>query len=212
MMVLAIDTCGATGSIALGRVDAGEISILTLTELAGKTYSAQLVPAARAMLTEQSVEIGELEAVVVVNGPGSFTGVRIGVSSAKGLAEGLGVPLLAVSRLAVLAWKGGVEQAAFDAGRGEFYVRNGTREFLLPVKDMPLTEPNEIAVCEMSAQRAFSGAVPVEAPTAGDALRFAAPRLLAGDFADAATLDGNYVRRSDAEIFSRTGAKTAGKA
>jgi tRNA threonylcarbamoyladenosine biosynthesis protein TsaB len=48
----------------------------------------------------------------------------------------------------------------------------------------------------------------VEPPTAGEALRFAVPRLLAGDFEDVATLDGNYVRRSDAEIF----AKTAGKA
>jgi tRNA threonylcarbamoyladenosine biosynthesis protein TsaB len=120
VIVLAIDTCGATGSIALGRLEGGAVTLLAQTELAGKTYSAQLVPAVRVLLADQNVDIGALSATVVVNGPGSFTGVRIGVSSAKGLAEALAVPLLAVSRLAVLAWKAGAEQAALDAGRGEF--------------------------------------------------------------------------------------------
>lgn len=208
MMVLAIDTCGATGSIALGRLESGAVSLLAQTELAGKTYSAQLVPAVRAMLADQNVDVGVLSAIVVVNGPGSFTGVRIGVSSAKGLAEALVVPLLAVSRLAVLAWKVGTDQAALDAGRGEFYFRDGLREALCAAKDAPLLAPGALAVCEQSALRVFAEAAMVEPPTAGEALRFAVPRLLAGDFADAATLDGNYVRRSDAEIF----AKTAGKA
>ena len=72
-------------------------------ELAGKTYSAELVPKIQELLEEQGVGLQELEAVVVVHGPGSFTGVRIGVSSAKALAEALNIPLLAVSRLAVLA-------------------------------------------------------------------------------------------------------------
>jgi tRNA threonylcarbamoyladenosine biosynthesis protein TsaB len=212
MIVLAIDTCGAMGSIALGRVEEGAVSVLAQTELAGKSYSAQLVPAVRAMLAGQSMETVALEGIAAVNGPGSFTGVRVGVSSAKGLAEALGIPLLAVSRLAVLAWKAGASRAAIDAGRGEFYFRSGGREFLLQAKDTPLTEPGGIAVCEASAQRVFPQGVSVEAPTAADALRFALPKLLAGDFADVALLDGNYVRRADAEIFSRTGAKTAGKA
>jgi tRNA threonylcarbamoyladenosine biosynthesis protein TsaB len=208
MTVLAIDTCGATGSIALGRVEADAVTILAQTELAGKTYSSQLIPALREMLERQGLSVAALKAIVVVNGPGSFTGVRIGVSSAKGLAEALEIPLLAVSRLAVLAWKANADRAAIDAGRGEFYFREGEREYLLGAKDIPVTDPGPIAAFEPSAQRVFASATRVAAPTAEDALRCSVPRLLAQDFADVETLDGNYVRRSDAEIF----AKTTGKA
>jgi tRNA threonylcarbamoyladenosine biosynthesis protein TsaB len=207
MIVLGIDTCGATGSIALGRLENGAVALLGQAELVGKTYAAQLVPAARALLAKEGVDVGALEAIVVVNGPGSFTGVRIGVSTAKGLAEGMGIPLLAVSRLAVLAGKAGVERAALDAGRGEFYFRDGEREFLLAAKDAEKFISGVLAVYEPAALQVFPEATLVEPPTAGDALRFATPRLLAGDYADVATLDGNYVRRSDAEIF----AKSAGK-
>jgi tRNA threonylcarbamoyladenosine biosynthesis protein TsaB len=208
MMVLSIDTGGSSGSIALGRVEPDTVDVLAQTELEGKTYSAQLVPVLRIMLKEQKIDASALNAIVVVNGPGSFTGVRVGVSSAKGLADALDIPLLAVSRLAVLAWKAGLHRSALDAGRGEFYFRDGSREFLLGAKDLSLTNPERVAVCEASAQRIFVGAVTVEPPTAEDALRYSVPRLLANDFADVGTLDGNYVRRSDAEIF----AKAAGKA
>jgi tRNA threonylcarbamoyladenosine biosynthesis protein TsaB len=204
MIVLGIDTCGSTGSIALGRLENGVVGLLAQTELAGKTYSAQLVPGVQALLTEQSLDVSALGAIVVVNGPGSFTGVRIGVSSAKGLAEALETPLLAVSRLAVLAWKANVASAVIDAGRGEFYFLNGAREFLLAAADVSLVDASDLAVCEPGALRIFPEAHLIDPPTAGDALQFAAPRLLAGDFADVAMLDGNYVRRSDAEIFAKT--------
>lgn len=207
MIVLAIDTCGPTGSIALGNVEGDAASLLAQTELAGKTYSSQIVPAVRALLADQGLDVAAVEAIVVVNGPGSFTGVRIGVSSAKGFAEALGIPLLAVSRLAVLAWKARVECAALDAGRGELYFREGSREALIASRDLPLLIARSVAICEPSAQRAFPEAILVDAPTAGDALKFAAPQLLASDFGDVVALDGNYLRRSDAEIF----AKTAGK-
>ncbi|HUY81177.1 MAG TPA: tRNA (adenosine(37)-N6)-threonylcarbamoyltransferase complex dimerization subunit type 1 TsaB [Acidobacteriaceae bacterium] len=207
MMVLAIDTCGTSGSLALGRVAPDTADVLAQAELAGKTYSAQIVPVLRTMLSEQGIETTDLNAIVVVNGPGSFTGIRIGVSSAKGLAEALGIPLLAVSRLAVLAWKAESSRAALDAGRGEFYFRTGDHEYLLGAKDLLLTSTEAVAVCEASAQRVFADASFVQPPTADDALRYAAPGLLAHNFADTETLDANYVRRSDAEIF----AKAAGK-
>ena len=207
MIVLAIDTCGPTGSIALGHVEGDAASLLAKTELAGKTYSSQIVPAVRGLLAGLGLDVASIEAIVVVNGPGSFTGVRIGVGSAKGFAEALGIPLLAVSRLAVLAWKAGVESAALDAGRGEFYFRDGSQEALIALSDLPLHASPPMAICEPSVQRAFPDAILVDAPTAGDALKFAAPRLLAGDFADVVALDGNYLRRSDAEIFAKTARK-----
>lgn len=202
MIVLAIDTCGGSGSVALGRVESGSAAVLAQTELAGKTYSAQLAPAIRYMLAAEGIDFARLEAIVAVSGPGSFTGIRVGLSTAKGLAEALQIPILAVSRLAVLAWKGRVQSAALDAGRGEFYFREEAREFLISGKNLPqgLTD---LAVCEPDAHWAFREAVLVQRPTAADALQCAAPRVLAGDFADLATLDGNYVRRSDAEIFAK---------
>jgi tRNA threonylcarbamoyladenosine biosynthesis protein TsaB len=204
-MILGIDTCGPSGTVALARLDDGEISVLAQTEMTGKTYAAQLVPAVRAMLTEQRAEPAALQAIVVVNGPGSFTGIRIGVSSAKGFAEALEIPVLAVSRLAVLAWKAGAQQAALDAGRREFYFRQEDQEALLAAADVP--NSGSLAVCEASAQQAFPKAVLVDPPTASDALNFAAPRILARDFDDVVTLDGNYLRRSDAEIFAKVAPK-----
>jgi tRNA threonylcarbamoyladenosine biosynthesis protein TsaB len=208
MIVLGIDTCGSAGSVALGRVEPGDITVLAQTELPGKTYSAQLVPAIRAMLAAEGIDTATLEAIVVTNGPGSFTGIRVGVSSAKGLAEALSIPLLAVSRLAVLAWRAGTQSAALDAGRGEFYFREGAREILLAGKDLPVPNRSTLAVCEPSTHWAFPEAILTAAPTAADTLTFAAPRLLSGDFADPATLDGNYVRRSDAEIFAKMPGKS----
>lgn len=211
MIVLAIDTCGASGSVALGRVEAAaSISVLGESELPGKTYSAQLVPEVRGLLTAHGISAGDLDAIVVVNGPGSFTGIRVGVSSAKGYAEGLNLPMVAVSRLAVLAWKAEAGRAALDAGRNELYYlengRDGRRESLVAAADLQTSAG--LAVCEPSLHWRFPEAMLVAAPTAADALRFAAPLLLAREFADIATLDGNYVRRSDAEVFS----KAAGKA
>lgn len=208
MIVLAIDTCGPTGSVALGNLEGETVSLLAQSELAGKTYSSQIVPAVRSLLAGQGLDASAVEAILVVNGPGSFTGVRIGVSSAKGFAEALRIPLLAVSRLAVLASKAGAECAALDAGRGEFYFRDGSQEALVASSDLPLLAARPVAICEPSTQRVFPDAILVDAPTAGDALKFAAPRFLTGDFADVVVLDGNYLRRSDAEIF----AKTVGKA
>jgi len=86
-MLLAIDTCGATGTVALGSWDGETLTVIAHAEVAAKTFSAQLVPKIRELLAGHSAMVTDLQAIVVVNGPGSFTGVRIGVSSAKGLAD-----------------------------------------------------------------------------------------------------------------------------
>ena len=208
MIVLAIDTCGPSGTAALGRAEAGSVVLLTQTELPGKTYSAQLVPAIRAMLAEQGIDATTLDAVLAVNGPGSFTGIRVGVSTAKGFAEALSIPLAAVSRLAVLAAKAGAQTAVLDAGRNQLYFREGERETLIASKDLVSNPPTALAVCEPAVHWSFPDAILTTPPTAADALSFAAPHLLAGEFADTASLEGNYVRRSDAEIFAKAPGKS----
>lgn len=212
-LVLGIDTCGPTGSVALGRVSAAGLEIVAQTTLEGRTYSATLVAAIRALLEQQQMKPGELACLVAVSGPGSFTGVRVGLSAAKALAEGAGVPMVALSRLEVLAHASGCADAALDAHRHEVFVRVGGQERLAGSGELAaLAAPVRVAVCDEPAAALVGAAWPsaelvhTAAPTAADALRLALPRVQSGDFADAALLDGHYLRRSDAEIF---GAPTA---
>lgn len=209
-MLLSIDTCGPLGSVALARVTGDEPEILGQTEIPGKTYSAELIPVIQNLLTAHNASIAEIVAIVVTNGPGSFTGVRIGLATAKGLAEACSIPILAVSRLAVLAHLAQTRAAALDASRHEFYFGDDSgsapRESLLD-RDRFLAEAArlgpQLAVCEPSVHALAPSATLVAAPTAADALRFALPRLRARDFDSPVTLDGNYLRRSDAEIFAK---------
>jgi tRNA threonylcarbamoyladenosine biosynthesis protein TsaB len=218
-LVLGIDTCGPSGSVALARLRQDEqgsgMELLGQIELAGKSYSATLVAAVGELLSQSQRHMGLLHAMVVTSGPGSFTGVRVGLSVAKGLAEPGDIPLVAVSRLAALAQKAGVDAAALDAHRREVFVRllgdDGAkpREFLAGQADLEAipTPPAKIAVCDEAATELLQVAWPrteliqVDAPTAADAIELAAPQIWAGEFADPALLDGHYLRRSDAEIF-----------
>ncbi len=211
-LLLAIDTCGPSGSVALARLQGARLALLDQTELAGRSYSATLVSAVGALLARHSATLGDLAALVVVYGPGSFTGVRVGLSAAKGLAAPAEIPVVAVSRLAVLAQKGGTTAAALDAHRQEVFLRISVagaelRETLAGNDELSaMAFPERIAVCDEAAillRAAWPAAqqVPVEPPVAADALGFALPRIAARVFDDLALLDGHYLRRSDAEIF-----------
>lgn len=212
-MLLSIDTCGSLGTVALARLSgetADNLHVLAEIELPGKTYSAQLIPAIQELLATHRATVAGLEAIAVTSGPGSFTGIRIGLSAAKGLAEAHGTPILAVSRLAVLAHKAGNTAAALDASRGEFYFGDYSgaepRECLLPrslLQQEAAALGGQLAIGEESLVAAAPNATFSELPAAEDALRFALPRLRARDFDDPVTLDGHYIRRSDAEIFSK---------
>src|SRR5579863_5796548 len=139
LLMLGVDTCGPTGSVALARVEGGKAQILGQTELAGRSYSATLVSAVGELLTAHAKKLADLAAIVVVNGPGSFTGVRVGLSAVKGLAEPGKIPVVAVSRLAVLASKAGVGAAALDAHRNEVFLRLGgenPRELLAGAEEL----------------------------------------------------------------------------
>jgi tRNA threonylcarbamoyladenosine biosynthesis protein TsaB len=227
-MLLSLNTCGNTASVALGVVSEQEVQIIATAELAVRTYSARLIPEIASLLQGQDASLRDVEAIVVVTGPGSFTGIRVGLSTAKGLAEGAGIPLIALSRLALLANASGLPHvlAAVDAGRGEYYVgeyRNGNSlgEVLLSGEETVAAarQPGAgVLVCEESraddptssacSALAICGPVYVQPPDAAEALRFSLGRFRAGDFDDLETLDANYLRRSDAEVLraARVGA------
>ena len=211
--LLGIDTCGPSGSVALGRLSAGEVEILGQMELEGRSYSATLVAAVGDLLDQAGIKLSLLHAMVAVNGPGSFTGVRVGVSAVKGLAEAARIPIVALSRLEVLARKAGSQSAALDAHRHEVFLRVSLpdaepMELLAGAAELAAIDPPQrIAVCDDAAALLLASAWPsaklvqVPAPTAADALVLGAALVEAGEFADLALLDGYYLRRSDAEIF-----------
>lgn len=214
-LVLGIDTCGNRGSVALGLLNGQVFEVLEQIELEGRSYSATLVAAVSDLLKRSGVELKRLNAIVAVNGPGSFTGVRVGLSAVKGLAEATLIPVVAVSRLEVLAWKAGVDSSALDAHRHEVYLRLGgtdvaARDLLVGVEELSAVDlaGAQIAVCDDAAAGLLGGAwagaelVRTAAPTAADALQLCWPRVAQGDFVDLALLDGHYLRRSDAEIFA----------
>jgi tRNA threonylcarbamoyladenosine biosynthesis protein TsaB len=213
-LLLAIDTCGPSGSVALGRLAGRDLEILGATELAGRTYSAMLVSAVAGLLESAGASLAELGGIVVTSGPGSFTGVRVGLSAVKGLAESAQIPVVPLSRLLVLARKAGVPSSALDAQRAELYLRLESTgqdpvEILAGCVELKsLTPPVRIAVCDEAAAALLAFAWPstqivrTAPPLAADALRLGESRLVAGATVDLALLDGHYLRRSDAEIFS----------
>jgi tRNA threonylcarbamoyladenosine biosynthesis protein TsaB len=200
--------------VALARLEGASANILGQKELAGRSYSATLVAAVGSLLEEHRVKLAAVGAIVVVSGPGSFTGVRVGLSAVKGLAEPGQIPVVAVSRLAALAAKAGVASAALDAHRHEVFLRlagpdGNVREFLAGVEELTTVavRPAKVSVCDDAAAALLESSwigtelARCEAPTAGDAIQICVPAILAGEFADLALLDGHYLRRSDAEIF-----------
>ncbi len=215
MRLLIIDTCGSEGSVALA--DTAQASVLVASEmLPGRSASERLMPVVRQLLGAAGWRLQELTAIVVVHGPGSFTGVRVGVSAAKGLSEAGSVPLVAVSRLAVLAKLAGRPDgevcAVLDAGRGEFYcgVYAGgrcEREALMTREEVDgiAARGGAIVVCEQKVAEALNALTPlmVREPQAVDALPLTMERVDERRFDDAATLDANYLRRTDAEIFAK---------
>jgi tRNA threonylcarbamoyladenosine biosynthesis protein TsaB len=215
-LILAIDTCGPSGSVALGRLAGRDLEVLGQTELEGGTYAATLVAAVRDLLASAGAELGDLGGIVAINGPGSFTGVRVGLSAVKGLASAHETPVVALSRLLVLSRKSGVPSSAIDAHRGELFLRleqtgSDPRELLAGQQELAAVQPPplRIAVCDERAAELIALAwpatqlVPTPAPAATDALRLGESRLVAGVSIDLALLDGHYLRRSDAEIFGK---------
>jgi tRNA threonylcarbamoyladenosine biosynthesis protein TsaB len=217
MRLLLIHTAGGEGSVALAE----QREIVATEVLPGRSSSERLVPAVRRLMGSQGWSLRDLKAVVVVHGPGSFTGVRVGLSAAKGLSEAGGIPLIAISRLALLAASVGENDATIhavlDAGRGEFYYGEYSghrclREALLSQEEVSATVAGGTAVvCEAKVAEMLSALHPrlVEEPAAGDALPLALERISANEFDDAALLDANYLRRTDAEIFAKPKAKSA---
>jgi tRNA threonylcarbamoyl adenosine modification protein YeaZ len=100
-MELAIDTSSNTAGVALSHK--GEI-LASLTWQSTRNHTMELLPNLVCLLQQAKVELGSVEAIIVAKGPGSFNGLRVGISTAKGLASALNIPLLGVNTLEAEAY------------------------------------------------------------------------------------------------------------
>jgi len=120
--ILAIDTSSASGSIAL--VEGGSVTAGQKVAKVGK-HSVWLLPAIDDFLKDRRIDISEIDLFAVGSGPGSFTGLRIGISTLKGLAWALSRPVIGVSTLEALAMNIKGRDAlicpVFDARKGQVY-------------------------------------------------------------------------------------------
>ncbi|MCH1627444.1 tRNA (adenosine(37)-N6)-threonylcarbamoyltransferase complex dimerization subunit type 1 TsaB [Fredinandcohnia quinoae] len=122
MKVLSIDT--SNNVMGIGLLDGEKVVGEIITNLA-KNHSIRVMPAIEQLLLECGLKVNELDKIVVAKGPGSYTGVRIGVTIAKSLAWALNIPLVGISSLEALAANGrffnGFISPIFDARRGQVY-------------------------------------------------------------------------------------------
>lgn len=196
--------------------------MVEVVALAGGTFSAQLVPQIAALLGKHGFTKQDVGALAVVSGPGSFTGLRVGLAAIKALAEILAKPIAAVSLLEVVAAAShsqGRMVAALDAGRGEVYAgtyeANGAAarvanqrlltlvEFVQASKgSLVVTPDRDLAE---AAREAGLQVKEVEVPRADAIARLGWQKIRMGQTTSPEALDANYIRRSDAEMFSRTG-------
>jgi tRNA threonylcarbamoyladenosine biosynthesis protein TsaB len=217
MLILGVDTSGKNGSIALVQIEHANSRTLEIVPLEGGTFSAQLVPQISDMLTRNRLTKRDIDAFAVASGPGSFTGLRVGLAAIKALAEVLQKPIAAVSLLEAVVRAAGAEGeliAAIDASRGEVYVADiqvsGSRttvrdQQLLAVADFVSMNSNREIVTpdEKIADVARENRLQVkcvERPRADAIARLGFDRIQTGEAISPESLDANYIRRSDAEV------------
>ena len=128
MRILAIDTAGDNCAVALAQTGNGLNVLARRVAAVGRGHAERLMPMIGEALAEADLAYGDLERIAVTTGPGSFTGTRIGVAAARGLALALDVPAVGVSVLDALieAARGkadGLVVAALDARREEIYAK-----------------------------------------------------------------------------------------
>ena len=148
MLLIAIDTAGPDCAVAIARADGGEAEILArIGERIGRGHAERLMPMIEAALAEADAAFADLDRIAVTTGPGSFTGVRIGVAAARALALALDIPAVGIGSLDAIAFPlvhaqgAGTVVAALDAKRGEIYALAkdlSSGETLIPAAALPV--------------------------------------------------------------------------
>lgn len=217
MLILAVDTSGRDGSLALVRFEGKNARTLDIVLLEGGTFSAQLVPQISALLSKHNLAKNNIDAFAVVSGPGSFTGLRVGMAAIKVLAEILQRPIASVSLLEIIARTdemNGKVIAVLDAGRGEVFAgtyecghhsSSAVAEELLMLDELGsraaatrLVTPDQKLAERLQGVNVEVTIIPQ--PRADAVARLGFEKIQNGKIVSPEALDATYIRRSDAEI------------
>lgn len=223
MLILGIETSTPVSSVAIGS-EQGLVAGMFLAR--GRGHTEFLVPAVRTLCEQSGVRLRSLAGVAVGIGPGLFTGMRVGVATAKTLAQALGIPIVGIPSLDLLAYSVRYSSrlicACVDAKRGEvfsaFYrqVPGGVQreseytawppdrlagEIAAGAKEVLFVGNGALAYRDrLSAERAEFASAASACPRADALIELALPRFAREDFDSLFQLEPLYVRKSDAEI------------
>lgn len=217
-MILAINTSSLQFSIALARESGGLVAEYTLAS--GRTGSRPLFPSLHELLVRTGMDLRDVRVLAAATGPGSFTGLRVGLSAAKGLCRALGIPIIGVPSLEALAsqWachdlsicallgskKGEVFASLFRVRKGMGLVRE-KEDCSLRMRELPLFvedravflgddfEGQSGMIRELLGSRAELAPAPAWTPRASAVAVIAANRFRLGDFDDPETLVPTYL-------------------
>jgi tRNA threonylcarbamoyladenosine biosynthesis protein TsaB len=223
MLILGIETATRTGGVAIFSDD-GLLAEYTLN--IEVTHSERLMATVDRVLTDTGISLRSIEGIAVSAGPGSFTGLRIGVSTAKALAWTTGLPVAAVPTLKALAWN--LAGAAFpicpllDAKKREVYAAiyrqvDGTlqqvmADAVLPLSGLAENVPGPAVFTgegaflfrrelhELFGDRALFASRSASAPSAASVAEIGRVMLLAGERTALDELAPVYIRRPEAEV------------
>ena len=234
MIVLGIETSTPQTSVALG----GESGVAASATLNGRAHQEQVVPTLRQLLQWSGVELPQVAGIAVGVGPGLFTGLRVGVQTAKSLAQALRIPIVGMTSLDVLAFSvrhtSRLVAAVIDARRGEVFwgvyrpvpggvLRQG--EFAVGPPDHLVGELTALAedvlvvgdgavlyrrqIEEMGSQVEFASAMWAH-PQAAALVELSVPRFVREEHDRLAEVVPLYLRKSDAEINLDRGLRPGG--
>jgi tRNA threonylcarbamoyl adenosine modification protein YeaZ len=197
--LLAIDTATSRVVVAAAAPDGTPLGVSTWE--AGRTHGAQLLPAIGRLTGEANLRRSRIRGVIVGTGPGAFTGLRVGIATAKALAHELDVPIVGVSTGAALLDASGTGDhgvVLLPAGPNDrLVVRAGTAPRLLPGGSEPSLAPGDILVAlDLDGRAPADALARGETARAGFAaalVRLGAARLAAGGADDLARLVPDYV-------------------
>ncbi|KPJ77077.1 MAG: hypothetical protein AMJ54_09345 [Deltaproteobacteria bacterium SG8_13] len=223
MMVLAVDTATSSCSVAIAD---GDRLLSEITLVSGETHSRHLAALIETLVQTAGLSLERVEGFAVSQGPGSFTGLRIGISTVKGLAIAGNRPMVGISTLAALAWQVGPTDhticSMIDARRKEVYAalyhwspdgpvqvtaeQVATPEAVLAAIEQPCVFIGSGAAAYRRRIEAAAGRRALFVPAGFHSIRAAAVailgarRLSAGDPDDVERFVPTYLRRSDAEL------------
>jgi tRNA threonylcarbamoyladenosine biosynthesis protein TsaB len=238
MLILAIDTSTRSGSLAVLRK---EISLGAVSCREQEPHSSGLFRSLSGLLGELKLDLHQIDLFAVATGPGSFTGLRVGLTAVKAWAEVFRKPIAAISTLEAIAGQSkgsaGLLAAFFAAGRGQIFGGLYAREEgrLARQSDEVVLSPEEFLQYVSAESRGTAVTLVSSTPEAlGTAVKNSAfsassvesvsgvlapvvgklgySRAMRKDLVDAYSLDANYVRRSDAELLWKGPASRASRA